>query len=217
MKKLVIVLISVSALLIVISGCEFFYDYLVSKTYLGDVKITLTMEDLSQELTFNQGPLSTDVEYAWRVFIDTDANALTGDGTGFEVQIELEFLSYNSYTNSNVATLATVLDDDIYDSIQLGKISWWDGSDWEQTGDCEVFLDGSTLYLGVYSTDPLFANLDPNYRTRFSTEYYDYIGAATEIDVLDTDITGNATGSDSAIDYAAFPFINIIEVEIEFP
>ncbi len=207
MKKFVIILISVSALLIVISGCEIFYNLLISKTYLGDVKISLTMEDLSQELTFNQGPLSTDVEYAWRVFIDTDANILTGDGSGFEVQIELKFLSYDS----NIATLATVLDNDIHDEV---SISQWAGSDWEQTGESDGFLDGNTMYFGADSADSIFANLDPNYRTRFSTEHH--TGAATVTDVINADLTGNGTGTDPLGD-STYPFINIIEVEIEFP
>jgi len=213
-KRFVIVLISVLVLLIAISGCEFFYNFLIlHKTYLGDVKITLTMEDLSQELTFNRGPAPGDVEYAWRVFIDTDANPGTGSTTagnlGFEVQIELYF----TYYEKDTATLAEALEN----LSGYGSFDYWDGSDWKGAGDYEKCLDGNTLYLGAYSTDPLFANLDPNYRTRFSTEYYDYIGTATEIDVLDADLTGNTTGSDSAVDYAAFPFINIIEVEIEFP
>jgi hypothetical protein len=206
MRKLVIIIISGLVLLIVISGCEIFYNLLISKTYLGDVKIAFTVEDLTQELTFNQGPAPTDVEYAWRIFIDTDGNPGTGDVAGFEVQIELEYLSYAT----NTAYLADIIDYDGADK----EISSWNGSAWEVSDNCEVFLDGSTLYFGADSTDSLFANLAPAYRTRFSTEHH--TGAATVTDVIDADLTGNNTGTDPLGD-SAYPFINIIEVEIEFP
>lgn len=209
MKRFVILIISVSTLLIVISGCEFFYNYLLSKTYLGDVKVTMTVENLSQELTFNQS--IPDIEYAWRVFIDTDANLLTGDGSGFEVRIQLEV----NYYYSNTATLASVLDDESYTLGEpLGTISSWTGSAWEIKDEREVFLDGNTLYLGVDSSNSLFTNLDLNYRTRFSTEHF--TGVATVTDVIDADLTGNGTGTDPVGD-SIYPFINITGVVIEFP
>jgi hypothetical protein len=203
MKKFVLVIISVLTLLIVISGCEFFYDtFILYKQYLGDVKITLTLEDLSQELTFNQGPTPTTVEYAWRVFIDTDNNLGTGSG-GFDVQIELEFLS-------------NTLNTEVLDQNMTGTISRWNLAAWESTDDTNIFRDGNTLYFGADSTNSLFANLNPNYRTSFSTEHH--TGVIQVTDVIDDElITGNGTGTDPIVDSSLYPFINIIEVEIEFP
>jgi hypothetical protein len=183
--------------------------------------VAITVSDLSQNIIFDQAPAGM-IEYAWGARIDTDANAGTGDASGFDVDII--FHNYSLGSGPNQGQLATLFDPPGLDrsSTFFPECFSWDagGSYWSPlyaSGDYTLWVDSTVagnainIYFHVFDALPTMA---PGYRTQFHTLYYTPLGSTVTDET--SVVTGNGSTSDIEGDAGGYSFIDIRSAEIKY-
>ena len=190
-------------------GCRLYYLFftVVSFGELGftgtpavDVGVSLTLNDIEGLIELNQAHLAVDdLEVAFGVRIDVDDNALTGDGGGYDIDISIRYLRYNSPTTGTSAALFEFLDPEFGETLFV--------SDPLSAGVVWAAIRTGTIQIFFRAVDPVFANYTPTCRTQIYS-YYEPLAGPVEDTVAaivgsgsTTDPTGNITPA--AIDIVA--------------
>ncbi len=221
MKKYLLPVLVCVSILTLVSGCDFFLALLGMG--LGDVKVTMTLADLSPKLTLNQsGYLTNTDEYGWGVEIDIDGNSNTGEqvsGFGFDVRIALIYNTPGAAGDpAATGTLEELLggDDDTYQYI--GPTTYeWNGSQFEITYNiADAYIDGNTITFYTHSFLPELSDFSSSFRSRFFTLYNDW----TDLTMDNSPIrSGNGSVTDAGGDTNpnAVVFVDILSGTVEFP
>ena len=221
MKKKILPILAVLVIILSVTQCDFlYYNLLGVRTVLGDIKVAITVAGLPDTITYNLSSTPyQEVEYRWRVFIDADNDAGTGNPGGYDVEIAAWWTQVPSSFDREVTL------EDFFNSAAHGALSRWNNLEFAMIGDwLNIFIEENTITLFA-SSIPEFdssdiINFDPNCKCVFETLYYapDPIGAP----VTDTTtvITGNGSVDDAENDEPNiddFDFIDIISAEIILP
>ena len=209
MKAWIFVVLAAALIVLGLPSCGLF-DLIQYRQYMGDVFIRITLFNLPEELTFNHAHVPTgESEYNWFVVIDTDNNGATGD-SGNDIRINFY------YKKRGLPTTDSVIETCLHDTDVL---PYPESGIWYETA---AYIEGDSIILRPFSLwSP--AGWDAGYTWEIYGTYYtaNYGTAHDAISGNGNTVLGDPPGD---LLYGTgtplpeyYEFIDIVEIEIEYP
>jgi hypothetical protein len=177
--------------------------------WFGDTEVVVEVSDLSQPITIGIAPFG-DREYAWGVQVDSDDNVLTGDASGFDVEIVLESRSNGVLQTGTVDHFCSSAGDWSVNS----AVCIWRGASFEpEAVKSAAYLDGERIRLYFQSGN--LSRFVEGFRCRFFSYYSNPPVGPPESDDV-SELRNNGSSSDPSGDVTS-AILDIVSAAIDYP
>lgn len=213
--RLLVFLVVVVLLCTGLFGCRLYYLFFTVVTLgeigftgipAADIVATFTVDNILVPIEFDQLHLNVgDLEMAFGIRIDVDDNPATGDASGYDVDVSVQYLRHDTTSPGVDLPIAGLIDppdgQSLFASNPAGTVVTWSADDLH-----------NTIIIFVLADDPVFADFSPNCRTQFYSHYHPLAGP---IEDTVADIVGSGALTDAAGDITPGS-IDLTSVDIDF-